>query len=248
MTKQTGTLALLIAIVALTGGCVASPGGLQPSAGSPNEVPSATVPRGPGETQSALAALSPEDFWTALVPGDPAAVSYSSMEAILADADAVVLASLGNLTRGPAYADKYGNVSYWGVLTLEVDRVLHGSLDTKTPGTVALLVFLGVGGATDTYDDRLAQLMAAKPAERGIFFLSNMAEWVRRSGGATDLPEADPHLCEVLGGQGFLRDVGGLVEPPHLSPDQLATMAGRWQEALRGRPFAEVVSAIAAVP
>ena len=133
MTKQTGTLALLIAIVALTGGCVASPGGLQPSAGSPNEVPSATVPRGPGETQSALAALSPEDFWTALVPGDPAAVSYSSMEAILADADAVVLASLGKLTRGPAYADKYGNVSYWGVLTLEVDRVLHGSLDTKTP-------------------------------------------------------------------------------------------------------------------
>ena len=90
-------------------------------------------------------------------------------------------------------------------------------------------------------------MLADPPRGRTVFFLSNMAEWVRKLGGSLEQPSADPYAYQVLGGQGFLRDLGGRGQPARLSDDALATMAGTWQEDLRGRPFDETVRALEAI-
>lgn len=235
-------LGLLVAVALVAGGCVASPGA---GPASPNE----TLVLSPSENAPAPASLEPlpsipqmsaGEFWAELVPGDPGAITYASLQAIVKDASAVVVASLGELERGPTYADEYGNVIYFGALTLKVQRVLYGDVTTKNPGTAKVLILLGVGDATYAFEDRLASLQAAIPVERGIFFLVNMVDWVARTGGDASRPEADPYSYEVLGGQGFLRDVGGKVQPP------LWSTSG-WPQSLRGRVFDEVVAQIAAI-
>jgi hypothetical protein len=131
---------------------------------------------------------------------------------------------------------------------LNVEQVIRGVVRTKVPGSITLRTWLGVGdpGGYD-YGDDFARLAASRPSDRGLFILANMAEWARKVGGSPDHPTADPYVYQILGGQGFLRDVGGLALPPRLCDDALATMAGTWQEDLRGRPFDETVRALEAI-
>jgi len=194
-----------------------------------------------------LEALSVEDAWAMLIPGDPASISYPSLSAIARDADVVVVATPGELVKGPANADEYGITAYMATLTLNIERVVRGKVNSRQPGTLALWVLLGVGDSRYDYQAEFDRLLGNVPRGRTIFFLSNMAEWTRKFGGSPDQPAADPYAYEVLGGQGFLRELNGKLEPARLSNDALATMAGRWQEDLRGRPFDETVRALEAI-
>jgi len=183
-----------------------------------------------------------------LIPGDPAAISYRSLAALVRDADLVVVASADEVSDGPDFEDEYGNIVHLASLTMRVEQVVRGSIRTLQPGSLTVRTWLGVGdpGGYD-YADLFAQLAASPPTGRAVLFLANMQSLNRRMGGPPDHPAADPNAYQILGGQGFLRDRGGRVEPPQLSEDALATMAGRWQEELRGRPFDEVVRAVEAV-
>ena len=180
-----------------------------------------------------------------LIPGDPASISYPSLATLARDADAIVIASPGALVKGPDFTDEYGNVIYLASLTLNVERVFRGTVSTREPGLLTLRFGLGVGdpGGYD-YGDNFSRLVASHLSGRAIFFLANMAALNKRMGGPADHFQADPYAYQILGGQGFLRDVNARIEPPALSPDTLATMAGTWQSDLRGRPFAEVVQSL----
>lgn len=236
--------ALLPALGLLLAACVAAPGATPSGVVHASATPGSPVPASP----TPLPVLAPEEFWAALVPGDPAAISYPSLDAIVRAADVTLVARLGELQRGPVFVDEYDMASYWGLLTLEVEDIVRGSAKMRSKGAVTVLVLLGVGRPGESFEDRYPQLAESKPAGRGVFFLSNMAAWVERFGGDPDSAEADPYLHEVLGGQGYLREVDGVVQPPLLTSDELDAMAGTWQEALRGADFDDVVAEIAALP
>jgi hypothetical protein len=242
---------LLVAGALVAGGCVASSGAIAPSSNleaSPTPSFGAVAPTTSPAPPPSPEPLSPDQAWALLIPGDPAAISYPSLEAIVRAADLVVVGRLGNLAYGPTNADEYGVIGYMTSLSVEVDRVLLGAPRSRVPGTVTLWVVLGLGDRSYDYRPEFERLSAAiSRGERAIFFLVNMAEKASRNGFPLDDPQADPYAYQILGGQGFLRDVAGRVEPPQLSEDALGRMAGRWQLALRGRPFDEVVAEIAAL-
>jgi hypothetical protein len=183
-----------------------------------------------------------------LIPGDPGSVSFLSLAAIAVASDAVVIASPGVLVKGPDFPDEYGNVIHLATLTLNIERVIRGTVETKQPGTLALRFWLGVGdtGGYD-YTDVFARLAGSKPSGRAILYLANMAALNERMGGPPDHWQADPYAYEILGGQGYLREVDGLIEPPSVPGEALARMAGAWQTELRGRPFDEVVASLDAI-
>ena len=187
-----------------------------------------------------------------LIPGDPASISYRSPAALMRDADLVVIATTGELIEGPDFTvtNESGRVAivHLASLTLNVERVLRGTVKTREPGTLTLRMWLGVGdpGGND-YADTFESLAASPISGRGVFFLANLAALNTRMGGPPDHPAVDPYAYQIQGGQGFLRDVGGRVEPPRLSEDALFTMAGRWQEDLRGQPFDALVRSLDAI-
>jgi len=181
-----------------------------------------------------------------LIPGDPAAVSYPSIAAIASDADVVVVGTPGRLTKGPEFVDEYGNTVYLASLSLRVERVIFGNVQTKEPGTLTIRTWLGVGDKDNDFESEFARIAAAPLSGRAIFFLANMAALNQRMGGPKDHPSADPYAYQILGGQGFLREVAGKAEPPRLPAEALAAMAGRWQIDLKGRSFDEVVELVAA--
>ena len=227
-----------------------------PSAAVPiSSDPAATQPAGAASHQPSVAPapessapMSPDEAWAMLIPGDPGSVSYPSLAAIAMDSDAVVIASPGELVKGPDFPDEYGNTIHLASLTLNVDRVIRGSVSTRQPGTLTLRFWLGVGDAGGyDYGDVFASLAASKPAGRAIFYLANMAALNTRMGGSPDHWQADPYGYQVLGGQGYLRDVNGLVVPPRVPDEALSRMAGTWQTKLRGRSFDDVVSTLDAI-
>lgn len=254
MRMSRGPLGLFVAIAVSSAGCVANSGrgagSPDPSAGLTPSTAVATATAADMATvapSTSLEPLSADQAWAMLIPGDPASISYPSLAAIVSDADVVVIASPGKLVKGPDFTDEYGNVIYLASLTLNVERVISGTVATKAPGTLTLRTWLGVGDpGGDNYGAEFARLVASRPSGRAVFFLANMAALNKRMGGPPDHPAADPYAYQILGGQGFLRDVGGQTEPPQLSEDALNRMAGRWQLALTGRRFVEVVAEIAA--
>ncbi len=255
MKMSRGLLGLLVALAVTSAGCVASSGAGVASpdldAGLTASIAPATATAADMATvapSTSLEPLSADQAWALLIPGDPASISYPSLAAIVRDADVVVIASPGKLVKGPDFTDEYGNVIYLASLTLNVERVLSGTVRTKEPGTLTLRTWLGVGDSGgDGYGAEFARLFASRPSGRAVFFLANMAALNKRMGGPPDHPAADPYAYQILGGQGFLRDIGGRTEPPQLSEDALTGMAGRWQIALRGRLFDEVVAEIATI-
>lgn len=254
MTKiRRGPLGLLAVVALVFAGCVASPGAapgtpsqVAPSAAivaTPTSAPSAVTPTQVPVPSPSVVPMTAAEFWASLFTGDSDFATYPSLTAIVSDTDAILVGSFTGLERGPTYTDEYGNVLFTGALTVHVERLLHGSVNTKKPGMVTVLVILGLARPEDapyTYEDRLASLKAGMPAERGLFFLSNMAAWVAKFGGDPKRPEADPFMYEVMSSQGYVRDVKGLAEPPIRG-------TSAWPETLRGRPFDDVVAQIAAI-
>lgn len=250
MTRLSGLALVVLALATGTAACVA------PSAGAPAgtlsspspAVPASTPPDSAAVALPSLEPLSADEAWAMLIPGDPTSISYRSPAALMRDADLVVVGRLGGVRAGPDNADKYGVVAYLASVTLDVERVIRGTLVTREPGTLTLWVVIGIGDGGSDFSAQVDQFATSVPrGERAVLFLVNMAAKAGRNDFPADDPQADPYAYQILGGQGFLRDVGGRVEPPGLSADALAIMAGRWQEDLRGRPFDQVVRSLEAI-
>lgn len=245
MRTRWGYTAATIALAVAASACVAAPGAV-PLDTSPSLAPSQGPASTSGPTTDPAASsgpttapsLSSSQFWAMLVSGDPAAVSYSSVKELAQASDAVVLASFQDVVAGPDYNDQFGNTTYNATISLRVDRVLHGSLQSIS-GTVPLDVFLGAGPAgalQNPYGDLIAQMKSSMPAERGVFFLVNMATWYRQF---TDQPTSyDPSLYQVVSGQGLLRDANGVTAIHPNAP-------GTWPRLLNGKPFVAAVAEIA---
>ena len=75
-------------LVLVTAGCGASPGA-KPSDTVPSPSQSTTAP---AVDPTALATLSPDEFWTGLFYGDPDFTEFSSVGALIGYSDAVVVA------------------------------------------------------------------------------------------------------------------------------------------------------------
>ncbi len=238
MTKTLGrSLALVVAVAVGTAGCVARPAGAPPSPTATAAAIAAPATAPATQPAPSVAPMTAEEFWASLFAGDPDFATYPSLQALATDSDAVVVGSFAGLETGPTYAGEYGGAIVMGALTLKIDRVLHGEVQTKTPGTLVVLLLLGfrfAGHEADPWQERLASLQGAMPAGRGVFFLANMAAGVAKTGGDPKRPEADPYMYQVMSSQGYLRDVAGKVEAPiwHTSG---------WPESLRGRSFEDVV-------
>lgn len=103
-----------------------------------------------------------------LIPGDPASISYRSPAALMRDSDVVVLATVGELTEGPDFTDEYGNVIHLASLTLNVERVIRGTVKTREPGTLTLRTWLGVGDpGGNNYADTLTSLATSSLSGKG---------------------------------------------------------------------------------
>lgn len=239
ITRLTGRVGSLLVVLLIAGACTAGPGATPQSlAPTTSQISS---PAQPVVSPTPVAPMSPDAFWAGLFSGEPDAVTYPSVGELIKGSDAVVLASFVGVTSGPNSDAGSGYTNYMATVTLQVDRVLHGSLRSGS-GTVPLAVFLGVGPAGTTenpYAAFIKQMITSMPHERGVLFMVNMAAYYQRFD-----PDAssryDPSAYQVTSSQGLVRDVAGVAQPPSNAP-------GAWPMTFKGRPFDDVLSEIASV-
>jgi hypothetical protein len=172
-----------------------------------------------------------------LIPGEPEAITYDSVAGIKADASAVIVGRIGSVSAGPDFQDQYGNTTHLATIMIDIEEVLKGPVVEADPGRLKLWTVAGVGTGEFPNEGGAERLASALPRERAVFFTVNMAELVEQLGGPADVPQADPEAYEVLGGNGFIREVDGAAEPP-------AWVSAGWPAEFRGRRFDEVVDEI----
>jgi hypothetical protein len=233
MARSLTRVGLIIYLGLLTAGCGA--GFSSPVSGVP------TAP--PAEASAAASAeiepLSAAAFWAAMVPGDPEAISYPTLDAIVSGSDAVVTGTVSSIAPGPTVEDQYRNIIYWATVTLQIDDALAGSVRTAEPGTIAVSLLLGVGDAEHDFDWRYEQFASSLPSDRVVMFLSNNQEWAKQYDFPLDSPEADPMHYRVVSGQGYFRELDGRVVLP-------AQPIGEWPKAFDGLSFDQFVAAVRA--
>jgi hypothetical protein len=174
-----------------------------------------------------------------MIPGDPEAVSYLTLDDIVAASDAVVTGTVSGIAPGPTVEDPYHNIIYWATVTFQIDDALAGSVRTAEPGTIAVSLLLGVGDAEHDFDWRYEQFASSLPSDRAVMFLSNNQEWAKQYDFPLDSPEADPMHYRVVSGQGYFREIEGRVVLP-------AQPVGEWPLAFDGLPFDQFVAAVRA--
>lgn len=224
-----GLAGTLLAILLTTGACGASS-----DAGAKVSPPVVASPSGSSVAASdptQLPPLSPDEFWTGLFSGDPDFTAFLSIGALIKYSDAVVLASLESVSAGKSY-DAGGLIEFNAIVTIHVERVLHGSLSATT---VPINVVLGF--SMDTYGPLLAQLKASMPHERGILFLQNLASWEKQMTGSST-SRYDPSLYSVISAQGIIREANGVARPALNAP-------GAWPQTFKGQSFGAVTSQVA---
>lgn len=223
-----GLAGSLLVILLTTGACGASPGtGAKPS---PPVLASPLGSSVAAASPTQLPRLSPDEFWTGLFSGDPDFTAFLSIDALIKYSDAVVLASLESVSAGKSY-DAGGPIEFNAIVTIHVERVLHGSLSATT---VPINVVLGF--SMDTYGPLLEQLKASMPHERGILFLQNLASWDKQMTGAST-GKYDPSLYCVISAQGIIREANGVAIPALNAP-------GTWPQTLKGQSFDAIVSQV----
>ncbi|OGO51382.1 MAG: hypothetical protein A2V84_07190 [Chloroflexi bacterium RBG_16_70_13] len=174
-----------------------------------------------------------------MVPGDPEAISYPTLDAIVSASDAVVTGTASSIAPGPTVEDPYHNIIYLATVTFRLDDVVAGSVRSVEPGTIAVSLLLGVGDAAHDFDWRYEQFASSLPSDRVVMFLSNNQEWAKQYDFPLDSPEADPMHYRVVSGQGYFRELDGRVVLP-------AQPIGEWPKAFDGLPFVELVAAVRA--
>jgi len=212
------------------------------SAGLSSAAPPSPTAQPPDPSVAATVEIEPVSaaaFWEAMVPGDPEAVSYLTLDDIVAASDAVVTGTVSGIAPGPTVEDPYHNIIYWATVRFLVDDVLAGSVRSVEPGTIAVTLLLGVGDAEHDFDWRYEPLARSLPSDRVVMFLSNNQEWAKQYGFPLDSPEADPMHYSILGGQGYFREIDGRVVLP-------AQPVGEWPKAFDGLPFDQLVAAVRA--
>lgn len=244
-----GAVLLLTGCVRAGGAVVSSTQGLidpdEPVAAATPTTAFDQTPSPPPSTDSAVASpalplLTADEFWIAALGSDPAIITYPSLASLIKDSSAVVLGSIGSVTRGPDYLTKEGVYTvFQASFHVNVDRVLSGSVKSLTPDQVTFVTTLGVDtlATSGAFADAFTRLAGSSPKEQVVLFLVNGDDWAKRFGVPIETPGVDPNLYLLLGGQSFLRNVAGRVEP--------GPIAG-WQQTLGGRAFDEVVDLIEA--
>lgn len=222
---------LAISAVAVFG-CTAGPPGQSPA---PQPSASASTVRS-DPTGSPTSEVTPgvpfeHEIWYELFPGDPEAISYSSLDELVDASDLVVTGRAAKIERGPETPDGSGNITYSATVTFEIDEVLSGSLQTREPGAVAVRMLLGQGRDGDgiAFDERYAQALASVPNERTVLFLLNLEVWMTKFG-FPDHPDADPMSYMPNGGQSWFRETDGNVTLP-------TERVGDWPQAYEGARF-----------
>jgi len=183
-----------------------------------------------------LARLDHEAFWSRLVTGDPEAVTFQSLAEIADAADAVVIGVIQTIESGPHLTDEYGVTGHYATAIVEIDRVLRAGTGTGPGEVVRVWTFLGAGTGEDDYSAEYELLASSVDRARAILFLANTVEWARFVGADPTSGMVDPEAFIILGGQGYLRDVGGKVAAP--------VVGDGWPEALVGRRFSDAVRAV----
>lgn len=189
------------------------------------------------------ATLSPDQFWSQLFSGDPAAINYPTLADMVKDSDLIVLGSMAGVSPGPDSVAGQSLTNYMLTVTVHVDRVIYGKMPDGT-ATVPVAVFLGVGPTDEQnpYAPQIANRAASIPMERGVFVLQNLAAYYGRFD-PTASERYDPTVYQVASLQGLIRDDAGTAWVSDQAP-------GDWAASIAGRPFstalAETTAAAAA--
>ncbi len=229
--------AILLVVLPVLAGCVAAPAGAGAGgATDPDTSVTATVDPSATPTPTPAPTLAPDAFWGWLFNGEPEAVSYSSLDAMIKDSGLVLLGSFADVTAGPDSDAGSGPTNYMATIDLKVAKVLRGTLPADASGTVAVVTFLGTGptGAVSPYTGFIANLKASMPNERGVFFLENPVAYYSRFD-PTAKERYDPTVYQVTSVQGLFRDAAGVAQLP-------ATASGSWITTYAGKPFDTVVA------
>jgi hypothetical protein len=184
--------------------------------------------------------MTDDVFWASLVSGELDAVTYPSVDQLIGDTDAVLVGSFVSVVAGPNDKDEYGNTNHLATLSFHVARILHGTLNRSTTGTIPVAVFFGAGPAgamVDPFAKQIQALQASISKEQSVLFLVNMAAWDERYTHKTTSPY-DRSAYQIVSRQGILRDVDGAAQPLPGAP-------GTWPGSFSGRPFDQVVAQLA---
>jgi hypothetical protein len=177
-----------------------------------------------------LAPLSDEQFWLAMVSGDPQAVVYPTKEAMVKDAEVIVVGAVEAIEPGRALSGGAELTAYMVNVSVRVDEVVKGSVVSSKDGYLTLETLAGVSNQfpTELFD----RLVRSRSSQRGLLMLVSRDEWLVRTGAPEGTPGGGRDLYKLLGGQAFSREVADRTSPsPFVS----------WADQERGRPFADVV-------
>lgn len=236
--------AAVAALVLVATACTGDPTGGSPTIGGGHGEPVTGAASSPSPSTSSLPSLptlpelTPDQFWPRLVNGDPEAVTYNSIADIARDSDAVVVGTVQAVEKGPNLTDQYGTVGYCATAIVIVERGVSGRQKPSPSDSIRIWAFLGAGDASYDFSDVYAQLASSIPDERALFFLANTVSWAERIGAEDSDAMVDPEAYIVLGGQGYLREVGGKVAAPMI--------VSGWPKSVVGERFDAVVRSLEA--
>ena len=198
-----------------------------PSSGPPISMPPDAVPD----------PVEPASFW-AFSSGDPYETDYGSLESMLSAVDLVVVATpTGSVKGREVLGNEDGDTGYFATVFLEVEATVAGGVVEAQGRELKMETFLGAGYPWENdHSEGYARYAASLPMERALLFLTNKGKFFERGGLEPDDPGGGYDYYMLWTGCGFIRDVDGRAEPTEYAPE--------WLEALRGRPFDEVVAQV----
>jgi hypothetical protein len=178
------------------------------------------------------------DFWDLLTVDGAQYKWFSSLDEMTGFASVVVQGHITSVSQGraiipdAAHADR--SAAYYLNATVSIDRVLHGAVADPSSSVLTIELF--------TPDrSRIPAIIAETPSDEEIFFLINKAVHPATAGLDPLARAAEAKYYEILGEQGRLAIVSGLVKVAG------SVDSSQFPSELDGRSLESVASMIGSV-
>jgi hypothetical protein len=192
-----------------------------------------------GLSGSSASTRGEPDFWELLHAEGAQYQWFESLEDMSAASSVVIVGRIVSVTDGrvfnpePEYGER-GKV-YYLAATVEVESVLHGSLARAGARSITVELFAPNVAA-------IPLIKESTPSETSIFFLLNKAVHPATAGLSRQDRASEAQYYEIMGEQAHLEDVSDKVSVSSaIGPDE-------FPQGLAGRPFADLVAEIRALP
>lgn len=193
-----------------------------------------TLAPAPSETPELGTAERSDLFWSPVTHQGAYSYSFATLSEITQQVDLVVRGHISSASLGrsvDAHPEIGGPPVSFVIVTIMLDEVLRGIVETESEGSVKLELFLPNAAAWDA-------MMVNVPSHDHLFFLINIGLEEERLGKPVQAQEAGRFLYVPAKDQAVVRSIEGMVRG--IEPDG----SDRFPAGLEGDAFSDVVDRV----